>query len=364
MKAENFRWIPSTCICIYIASAAFATDVAAQGYILFANRIPGQLIAPIFGGEPNNPATILQGNPTNGLPVGVTVYHGLRLEGAGYTAELWAGPTENQLFPVATTTFLTGANAGFVQSSTVVIPSVGPGGQAWIQWRVWKNVGGTFPTWFSLAAGGSVPRGLSPVMIVTTGSTGPSAATIPPLRSFNITCLSCGARPFVSQLSGAVNSAPGETVTFLMNSFGELPVTYQWLFNGVPLQSSPFITQTTSGSGSGVPTHSLILSNVQPAQAGQYSLAASNDFGVYVSSNTTLTVFPPPFLVAPRITTEGKFSLLLTGAPSRRYSIETSSNLSSWLPSTTVTNLSGQVSFTEDISAADAARYFRARLLP
>ncbi len=362
MKAEYFRWIQSTCICI--ASAAFAPDVGAQGYVLFANRIPGQLIAPIFGGEPNNPGTILQGNPTNGLPVGFTIYHGLPLAGTGFTAQLWAGPAgapENQLQPVATTTFLTGSSAGFVQSSTVAIPSVSPGGQVSIQWRVWKNVGGTLTSWASLLAAGSVPRGSSPVFIVTTGSTPPTAPAIPALRSFNITCLSCGSLPFVSKMTADVNSVPGETVTFLMNSFGELPVTYQWLFNGVPLQNSPFITQTTSGSG--FLTHSLILSNVQPGQAGQYSLSASNDFGLYVSSNATLSVFPPPYLASPRITAEGKFSLVLTGAPNRRYSIETSSNFTSWLPSTTVTNVSGEVSFTEDTSATDAARFYRARLL-
>jgi hypothetical protein len=366
MKAEHFHRIQWALCCI--ASAALTPSSRAQGYVIFNNRIPGQLIAPIFGGEPADPALFLQGNPTNGLPVGTTVYHGSLLEGTGFTAQLWAGPVgypESQLLPIATTTFLTGSGAGFVQppASPAVVPNVAPGGQAAIQWRVWKNVGGTVTSWASMLAAGSVPRGVSAVFNVTVGSTPTTAASISGLRSFNITCLSCGTRPALYPQMPDVNAVGGETVTFNLNAFGELPVTYNWMFNGAPVQSTPSITQVTSGSG-GIQFLSLIISNVQPIHAGQYSLLASNDFGVNLSSNATLTLYPPPYLDSPRLTTDGRFSLVLMGAPSRNYSLETSSDLSFWSPRATLTNLSGQVSFTETNPALDPNRFFRARVLP
>ena len=361
MNAKLFLKTRWACICV--AATALTPRGTAQGYVVFNNRIPGQLIAPIFGGEPADPTRSLRGNPTNGLPAGTTVYHGSLLEGSGFTAQLWVGPpsaTEVQLQPVATTTFLTGANAGFVQPppSPVLIPGGVPSsGQVAVQWRVWKNVGGTLPTWSSVLAAGSVPRGVSEVFTVTLGSSPATAAPPSGLRSFNITCLSCGTRPSLG-LPTDVNAVIGETVNFSIPAFGELPVTYVWHFNGAPIQSSPFIVQTISEAGFTV----LSISNVQPVHAGRYNLSASNDFGVTVSSNAILAVFSPPFLHSPRATPEGEFSLILTGAPNRRYSVETSTNLASWFPHATLTNATGHVSFTDNLSFP--SRSFRARVLP
>src|SRR6185295_1027056 len=143
MNATLFNGI--RCSLIGFGLAAVVSNGSSQGYIVFNNRIPGQLVAPIFGGEPQNPGLMLQGNPPNGFPIGTTIYNGPLLSGSGFTAQIWAGPAgtpESQLVAVATTTFLTGAGAGFVNppSGPVVIPGIPPGGQAAVQWRVWKNV--------------------------------------------------------------------------------------------------------------------------------------------------------------------------------------------------------------------------------
>jgi hypothetical protein len=69
----------------------------------------------------------------------------------------------------------------------------------------------------------------------------------------------------------------GTSAAFAVSWFwGAKPVSYQWRLNGVNLESAT--------------NQSLILSNIQPADAGSYSLRISNVVGVVLSSNAMLTV--------------------------------------------------------------------------
>jgi uncharacterized delta-60 repeat protein len=75
----------------------------------------------------------------------------------------------------------------------------------------------------------------------------------------------------------------GRNPFFFENVSGTQPLTYQWLFNGVKI---PWATNNV-----------LVLSNVQFASTGQYSLQASNAQGPLTSTNATLnlqraSVFP------------------------------------------------------------------------
>ena len=78
----------------------------------------------------------------------------------------------------------------------------------------------------------------------------------------------------------------GSTVNFGVNAVGSQPLAYQWFVNASNL---PAATNAT-----------LVLTNVQPANAGNYSVHVSNLIGGTNSSNATLTVipsgscFPPP----------------------------------------------------------------------
>jgi len=71
----------------------------------------------------------------------------------------------------------------------------------------------------------------------------------------------------------------GGTASFTVTATGFALTRYQWMFNTVDL---PNATNAT-----------LSLNNVQYAQAGNYSVRATNIYGVAVSSNATLTVLPP-----------------------------------------------------------------------
>jgi hypothetical protein len=72
--------------------------------------------------------------------------------------------------------------------------------------------------------------------------------------------------------------AAGENASFTATAIGTDPISYQWQFNGTDL--------------AGRNSTSLSLTDVQAANAGDYSLIASNSVGTNVSAFATLTVNP------------------------------------------------------------------------
>ena len=71
----------------------------------------------------------------------------------------------------------------------------------------------------------------------------------------------------------------GSNATFTVSAGGTPPLAYWWRFNGTNLN--------------GPTTNVLSLANVQPANAGNYSVAISNAVGFVISSNALLSVLPP-----------------------------------------------------------------------
>lgn len=74
------------------------------------------------------------------------------------------------------------------------------------------------------------------------------------------------------------SAVAGEIVTFIGSAIGSLPLAYQWQFNGTNI---PEAVQST-----------LTLTNVQPPQAGSYTLLVTNSTGSSASSIATLIVQP------------------------------------------------------------------------
>jgi hypothetical protein len=72
----------------------------------------------------------------------------------------------------------------------------------------------------------------------------------------------------------------GQTATFNVVATGPAPLSYQWRLGGSSLN--------------GATNSSLVLLDVQPANAGTYSAVVSNSAGIATSSNAVLTVIPPP----------------------------------------------------------------------
>ena len=109
--------------------------------------------------------------------------------------------------------------------------------------------------------------------IFAAGAAGKCPTNLPPPPPLQV------APVIVSQPQGTTVYA-GETVSFNVQAEGTAPLSFQWRRNNSPLP------------GQDGPT--LILSNVQPAQAGNYSVLVSNLVRAVVSSNALLVVNIPP----------------------------------------------------------------------
>ncbi len=103
--------------------------------------------------------------------------------------------------------------------------------------------------------------------------------------------------------SQAVTAGSSAVFTVAATGFGAL--SYQWQFNGASI--------------AGATGASLTLANVQPANAGSYTVVVTNSLGSVTSTVATLTVWVPPVIAAqPQSRTNGvgtvaTFSVLATG---------------------------------------------------
>jgi beta-galactosidase len=143
----------------------------------------------------------------------------------------------------------------------------------------------------------------------------------------------------------------GENPVFKVAVRGTPPFDYQWRFNGINI--------------AGATNASLLLSNVTPADAGVYSVVASNAFGTVTSSDAVLTVPPPPlqFRTGARnlqMTSNG-FKLQVVGSTGTGVVvIYGSTNLVDWLPIFTNSPTSGTVQFIDSAAGGSGTRFYRA----
>jgi polygalacturonase len=89
------------------------------------------------------------------------------------------------------------------------------------------------------------------------------------------------APPSIQAQPQSLTAIPGQNATFSVNAIGSDPLSYQWFYNTntpLPDAAEPVVT----------------LINVQPSDAGSYSVLVSNLLGTVVSSNAVLTVNTNP----------------------------------------------------------------------
>ena len=91
--------------------------------------------------------------------------------------------------------------------------------------------------------------------------------------------------PSVTQQPQSQNLLAGTDATFTVSATGQTPLSYQWSFNGSNLLNSPHISGATNAT--------LIISNIAPADAGNYQAVVTNRHGSATSSNAMLTVLVP-----------------------------------------------------------------------
>lgn len=89
--------------------------------------------------------------------------------------------------------------------------------------------------------------------------------------------------PAITSPPGDAAVLVGDSALFTVAAAGTPPLSYQWLHNGTALE--------------GATRAALTLGNVQPSQAGEYSVRVSNAFGEILSPVARLTVTMPPAVV-------------------------------------------------------------------
>jgi hypothetical protein len=134
----------------------------------------------------------------------------------------------------------------------------------------------------------------------------------------------------------------GQSVTLSVNATGAPPVIYQWLQNGTPIQGA-------TGS-------SLVLTNLQLTNAGNYSVVISNSYGSITSSNAYLTINPAGVSLAlyPGIT--------VAGVAGFTYGIQYNTNLGNtngWQGITNVTLVTPTQIWYDSLPATQGQRFYR-----
>lgn len=141
----------------------------------------------------------------------------------------------------------------------------------------------------------------------------------------------------------------GQSVTFTATATGTLPLSYQWRFNGVPLAGA-------TGS-------SFTRASAQLADAGLYSVVVTNAGGSATSASVALQVTPPQpgAFNSVELTPNGVVRLVLTGSAGATYQLETSTNLTHWLPLATVALPTGTAEYLDAGAATNHLRFYRTR---
>ncbi|HQR20739.1 MAG TPA: hypothetical protein PKV98_07725 [Burkholderiaceae bacterium] len=180
-------------------------------------------------------------------------------------------------------------NAGNAASFAVAVTGTGP---LTYQWR--RNgtaIGGATGAVYTIAAVAAADVGAYTVVVTNSAGSATSPAanlTVNPAPSPVVPTIS-------SQPSGLV-VIPGATATFAVAVTGTAPLMYQWQRNGsaLPGATGPVLT----------------LTNVNGADAGNYSVFVSNAVGSVTSANAPLIL-----IGAPAITTQPLASAVAQGLP-------------------------------------------------
>jgi len=120
------------------------------------------------------------------------------------------------------------------------------------------------------------------------------------------------APPTITAQPGNLTVGAGSNASFTVTVTGSPPLNYQWLVNG---------TNVINGTNA-----TLTLTDVQPSNAGSYSVTITNAFGSTNSAAASLTVltFPPVITAQPQdvsapVSTQVSFGVTVTGSPPLSY---------------------------------------------
>ncbi len=145
----------------------------------------------------------------------------------------------------------------------------------------------------------------------------------------------------------------GTNATFTAAASGLPSANYQWLFNGTNI--------------SGATNSSYALAFVAATNAGNYSVSASNFMGSVTSPNAALALLAPSaaqFDAASPTLDGDALQISFSGDAYWTYTVEVSTNLTSWATFTNLTSTNGLFNFTAGSVNDAPQQFFRARVGP
>ncbi len=148
----------------------------------------------------------------------------------------------------------------------------------------------------------------------------------------------------------------GSITAFTVRAASPAPVRYRWRRNGIPLAEEP-------GRLFGTASPQLVLLNVRSSDLGTYAVEVSNSAGATLSEEAALRL-PAPFRLLVPSGPPGSgapFEFRIEGLAGRAYGVETSSNLTDWIPLGTFPGGEGAVVFEDPDRAGHGQRFYRAR---
>jgi hypothetical protein len=137
----------------------------------------------------------------------------------------------------------------------------------------------------------------------------------------------------------------GSTITLLASTTGTPPFFYQWKFQGTNMLSA-----TNS---------SLVISNFQAFNQGEYSVTTWNPSGTNVSAAASLYLSSPPRFVSFGVIS-GAVSAQFVGMANTNYVFQASSNLVNWQIMTTNSSPVGIFNFYDHAPPGLSGRFYRA----
>ena len=143
----------------------------------------------------------------------------------------------------------------------------------------------------------------------------------------------------------------GTNVMFTASATGLPAANYQWRFNGTNIL--------------GATNASCALAFVAATNAGNYSVIATNIAGSLTSSNALLALLPPSAAQFQSVNLNGgAVQISFTGDSYWTYTIETSTNLTTWNTLTNLISTNGLFNFTAGAVTDSPQQFYRARVGP